>query len=113
MSKKDGLYNLTLGEKKLELKGDWKCISHIEDSFGKGILSFYTKDLVEMNLTVSQIATVFHAGLRSIGDTRLNHDDICKLVVGDGLMTHLKNCMEFVSMMLSGSSLEEADSSKK
>lgn len=114
MSKKDGLFELSLGDKKLELKGDWKCISYIEDKLDKGILSFYIKDLAEMNLSLGQIGHVYVAGLRSNSYERsLNHDEVCELIASDGIMTHVQSCMEFVSMLVSGGNIEEAVSEKK
>lgn len=112
MDKKTGLYEIKLGDKSYELKGNWACVQKIEQRLGKGIISFAVNDLQNLNIGVGTIGDIFYSGMRANGDTRLSYDEICEHIVSDGVMKHTQPAIEFVSMMTSGGQ-EEGEGSKK
>ena len=112
MSIKDGIYKLKLGDKDVELKGNWDCVSKIEDDLGKGLISFYMNDMANMNVTISQIVIIYRAGLKAMGDSRLKADEVSQMILDDGIMVHIEKCMGFINQIVSGNG-KESKSTKK
>lgn len=113
MDKKTGLMMIKLGDKDVELKGNWKCVQMLEQRLNKGIIQFAVNDLQNLNIGVGTLGHIYYSGMRANKDTRLTYDEICQLIIEDGIMGHMQPAIEFISSITSPGEDEAEDTGEK
>jgi len=98
-----GQFKVTLNGRSITLKSTFGAIEVLEqEKLNRPLMGVLQDVVATRQLSMTDIISIYEVGMGAFGDTRMTRAQIGEAIFADGMINHIKPCVEYLTYCLTG-----------